>query len=430
MKSAKLSYLQGVAMFVGLVLGTGVLILPGHAANIAGPASLVSWLALCLLSVPLVYALVRLAIRYNDFGGVATIVRQAFGRTPGALIGWFYFVWVAIGWAPVSLTGAGYLGAPLGWSRDAVYLFALGFTVIPVVLNLGGLKVSGNASLVFSAVVLVMLVATIVFAVPHVEGAAFEPFAPHGVPAIGSAAVLVFWAFLGWESLTSLVPEFRRPRDVMRATWTALVIVAVVYLALAFVTIGTRTYGTTKGNDAPLTVLMNKSLGVSAGVITGVVACIVVAGVVNVYLASAARLGYALASEGTMPAWLGAVSRRGVPYRSTIFFFVTTVGTLAVGYFGEIDVNKMILGPVTLGIFIYVFVTLACVKLLWTDPVGRWASIIAAVCCLIVVPFSAQALLAPILVSAACLLYLRLTRSRRAALDAEAEREVAVTTSA
>ncbi|WP_412540181.1 amino acid permease [Longispora sp. K20-0274] len=409
----RLSYAQGAAMFTGVVLGTGVLILPGHAARIAGPASLVSWLAVSLLSVPLVYALVRLAIRFSDFGGVATIVQRAFGRTAGALIGWFFFAQIAVGWSVVSLTGAGYVGAPLGWSRGAQYLFALGFMVVPVVLNLLGLKVSGYASLVFSGAVLLLLVVTIVFAVPHVRAEAFHPALPHGASSVGAAAVLVFWAFLGWESLTSLVPEFRRTSDVMRATWTSLAVISVVYLALAFVTIGTETYRSTAGSDAPLATLMNTSIGLGAGVTTGVVACVICAGVINVYLASAARLGYALARDGVMPGWLRALSGRGVPYRSTLFLFCSNVVVLAVSYYGDVSVGRLILAPTTLGICVYVLVTLSCVRLLWSDPLGRWASIVAAASCLAVVPFAATALLVPAVVTVLCLGYLWLTRRSR-----------------
>src|SRR5690349_4150064 len=70
-----LTVLQGAALYVGAVLGTGVIALPALAADIAGPASLLAWLALVLLSAPLAATFAALGARYPDAGGVATYVR-------------------------------------------------------------------------------------------------------------------------------------------------------------------------------------------------------------------------------------------------------------------------------------------------------------------------------------------------------------------
>lgn len=83
---------QGAAMTIGAVLGTGVISLPSLAAGIAGPASLISWLALILLSVPLAATFAALGARHADSGGVSTYVRIAFGREAATVVGWcFYF---------------------------------------------------------------------------------------------------------------------------------------------------------------------------------------------------------------------------------------------------------------------------------------------------------------------------------------------------
>ena len=70
---------QGAALTLGAVLGTGVISLPALAARAAGPASLVAWLALVLLSVPLATTFAALGARYPDGGGVSTYARRAFG---------------------------------------------------------------------------------------------------------------------------------------------------------------------------------------------------------------------------------------------------------------------------------------------------------------------------------------------------------------
>src|SRR6266545_4014882 len=83
---------QGTALYIGAVLGTGIIALPALAAQAAGPASLLAWLVLVLLSSLLAATFAALGARYPDAGGVATYVRSAFGSRPAAVVGWcLYF---------------------------------------------------------------------------------------------------------------------------------------------------------------------------------------------------------------------------------------------------------------------------------------------------------------------------------------------------
>lgn len=75
---------QAVALYVGAVVGAGVLILPGTAATLAGPASLLAWAFDCLLGIPLALTFAALAARRPDAGGVATFTAEAFGPGWGA----------------------------------------------------------------------------------------------------------------------------------------------------------------------------------------------------------------------------------------------------------------------------------------------------------------------------------------------------------
>ncbi|WP_198299822.1 APC family permease [Tumebacillus avium] len=263
-----------------------------------------------------------------------------------------------------------------------------------------------------SGLVLLMLVATVIFSLPHVEAEAFTPFAPQGWTAVGTAGVLIFWAFFGWESITHLVPEFKHPeRDVMRSTWMSVLLVGLVYISLAFVTIGTGMYGGAS-NDAPLALLMQQALGVGAGIATAVVACIVCVGTMNVFFASSSRMGYALARDGVLPSFLQATSKRGVPHRSLLLLYGTNAVTMGVCYLFAVSMDQVMLVPVTLGILVYIIATLACVKLLWDDKIGRFSSILSALFCLAVAPFAEGFLFVPVVVTAACLLYLRLKKGK------------------
>jgi len=81
---------QGIALYIGSVLGTGLLVLPGIAAQVAGPASIVAVIAVIILSVPLAVTFAALAARFPDPGGVAIYARRALGPTAARMTGYWF----------------------------------------------------------------------------------------------------------------------------------------------------------------------------------------------------------------------------------------------------------------------------------------------------------------------------------------------------
>jgi amino acid efflux transporter len=135
---------QGVALYLGAVVGAGVLLLPGLGASQGGPASLISWAFDCVLGVPLALTFAALAARSPDAGGVLTYATHAFGAAIGTVIGWYYFVAAATAQALVALTGAFYVAPYLGLSRIGIFVAAGLILCVATAANLGGLQVSGR----------------------------------------------------------------------------------------------------------------------------------------------------------------------------------------------------------------------------------------------------------------------------------------------
>ena len=83
---------QSVALYAGAELGSGVLVIPVVAAELAGPASLVAWGAMTLLTLPLGLTMALLSARFPGGGGVSTFVREAFGPAASAVVGWTFLL--------------------------------------------------------------------------------------------------------------------------------------------------------------------------------------------------------------------------------------------------------------------------------------------------------------------------------------------------
>jgi amino acid efflux transporter len=233
-----LSVAQGAALTLGAVLGTGVISLPALAATTAGPASLVAWLALIVLSVPLATTFAALGARHPDGGGVSTYARLAFGEHVSTMVGWAFYLTIGVG-APVAAGFAGsYVADAVGGGRSTTLAATAGIIALVTVLNWFGIRISGRVQLGIAAVIAVLLAVSVLVSLPHADLGLLTPFAPHGWGAVGRAAALLVWAFAGWEILTSLSAEYRDPaRDIRRSTAIALVVVGVLYLGIAFATV-------------------------------------------------------------------------------------------------------------------------------------------------------------------------------------------------
>ncbi|MEV6346724.1 amino acid permease [Actinoplanes sp. NPDC051851] len=360
----RLSVSQGAALSTGAVLGTGLIALPALAAAAAGPAALVAWLALILLSAPLAWTFAALGARFPDGGGVATYAGRAFGPRVAAAVGWCFYFAVPLGTPVATGFTGGYAAAVAGGGRTTELVTFLLVTAVAFAMNWFGLRVSGRVQLVLTGVLTALLVVAVLAALPHVDPGNLTPFAPHGWAGIGAATALLVWAFAGWEALSSLSHEYRNPRrDVPRATLIAVALVGVLYLAVAGVSVLVLGPALAESR-APLADLLAVGLGGPARQITAVIAIVLTLGAVNAYYAGVSRLGAALARDGALPSRVFGGRRR-----SLAFIFLASVGC-ALLPIGLHTSTLLVTGCFTL---VYVIGTASALRLL---PRG-WPKLIA-----------------------------------------------------
>lgn len=394
-------------MSAGAVLGAGIISLPAMAAAVAGPASIVAWLALVVVSAPLAWLFAELGARFPDAGGVSSYVRQAFGHSAADAVGWVFYLSVPVG-APVAASFAGgYLADALGGGRvTSLATFAVIITVV-FILNWLGLHVSGRVQLVMVSVLVSLLAVTVLVALPHAQASNFTPFAPQGWPAVGVAAAMLVWAFAGWEAVASLSPDYANPRrDVPKATLLAVVVVGVLYLGVAVTNVAVL--GPSLGqSQAPLADLLAVGIGEPARLITAIVALLLTLGTVNAYVAGATRLGTSLAAEGALPRWLAGTDHR------SLTFIVASAIVVALLPLDQHTFMLMVSGGITL---VYVIGTAAALKLLPGVAAKAVAAFSLVSVCVLLWLTGWPALLG-LAVAAAALGY-RLLRLRRGSLPA------------
>lgn len=411
---------QGTALYVASVLGTGILVLPGLAAEAAGPASIVAVAAVLLLSIPLAGTFAALASRFPDAGGVASYVRRALGATAARMTGYWFFFGVCVGAPVVAILGGEYVVAVLGVDRAAVPIIALAVYVPPFVANWFGVRVAGWVQFALTGLLLAVVIGVVSATFPAVEPGNFTPFLPNGWAGVGTAVSLFVWAFAGWEVGTHIAGEFRDPRrTIPLATGIAIVIVGIGYLALQVVTVGVL--GESAGDgQVPLVDLVAVTVPGIGPVLVAIVAAIVTVGVLNAYLPAFGKLGAALGRDGDLPRFFAKGAEDGaVPRRALVL-----TGSLMAVYFGfalvlELDLAPFILIHTSNMVAIYAAGMLAATLLLRRWSVGWWLAVVATVLSAGLLVLAWQNLFVPLALAAASVVVtiVRRARARRRAVE-------------
>jgi amino acid efflux transporter len=276
-----------------------------------------------------------------------------------------------------------------------------------VLSNLRGLRISGRIQFALSIAVALMLGAAALSAVPRLDAGAFDPFVPHGLDAVGRAAVPLFFAFAGWEAITHLSAEFRNPRrDLPLATGITIAAVLCLYLGVSMAVVGTSSYGTPDVDRAAVARVLGDSLGLAAAPVAGVAAALISLGTTNAFIAAVSRLGYALARDGAFPRRLERLDSHGVPRAAVIAVGAVGAAGLAVTLVGRLGAEDLLVVPSSLVILTYVLGMAAGVRLLHGR--GRSLAAIGLAMCLAVAPFAGGSLFVALVVGSGAIAYRRL----------------------
>jgi amino acid transporter len=353
-------------MFVSLgsIIGSGWLLGALNAAKVAGPASILSWiLAAGMLSLlALTYA--ELGATYPVAGGSARFSYYSHGPIAGfaaGWVGWLQAVFIApievlavityvnsVGWVNQHFNMINKVGESAGLLNGSGLLVAVVLMIFFTAMNLAGAKFLSDSNVIVVIwktavpVLAIVVVAALQFNPANFHaGGGFMPFGFHGVFAALTGGVV--FALQGFEQAVQLAGEARNPkRDLSRAVLTAMAIGALLYSLLQVVMIGgldpaniasgwARPLGTDPSDYGAWYTL---ALAVGAGWLAKTLiidAVISPAGTGVVYVATTARLSYALGEEREMPSALTKTNGKHVPFVSVILTAI--VGLLAFGPF-------------------------------------------------------------------------------------------------
>src|SRR5213594_3503135 len=374
---------HAVAIYVSSLLGSGIFVIPGLAARIAGPASIVSWMLLSLASYPFAYTFAKLSAKRPESGGIYAFARDGIGLSAGAATAWLFLAWAVLGAPAATVAAASYLTFVLPLNRPDVFLVAAAILIGAFGVNYMGIRFTGRVQVATVGAILAALAIAVVASAPRISPANYAPLLPNGLASIGTAAALIMWSYLGYENTSNVAEEFKDPeRDFHRSVVISVILISSLYLAVAVVTVGTGAY-TVGGGVTPFAAMMSGAFGSYGGMFVAILAVFVTFGTVNAYVAGMARVYYAAARDGVFPRTLAAVDRRtGVPHHALVFLIVLVLVSLLAFYLLDVDFVTAFLMASGAAVLTYVIGSIAGIRLLNERGMRRvlpWISLLVSV---------------------------------------------------
>src|SRR5262245_9691609 len=389
------------ALGIGAVIGAGIFSSPGTAASggadhiAAGPALVVSYVLVALACGFAALCYAEMASMVPVAGSAYTYAYVTLGEFLAWIIGWDLILEYAVGNVAVAVSWADYfksllagLGLHLpawlsttidhaqktpGLLESAPHLFG-----IPIVLNLPaglivgvltillvlGIQESARVNTAMVILKLVMVVGFIGVGAFYTRPENWTPFAPNGLNGILSGASLIFFAYIGFDAVSTTAEEAKNPqRDIPRAMIATLGICTVLYAAVTMVLTGMVSWRDLGVGDPLAKALQTAGLQALAGILS-FGAVVAMTAVLLVFQLGQPRIFMVMARDGLLPPWAARVHPRfRTPYVTTILTGVA-VGLPAM----FVDINEAIEFTNIGTLFAFILVSVGVIVLRRTDP--------------------------------------------------------------
>jgi basic amino acid/polyamine antiporter, APA family len=327
---------QLTAMGVGAIIGTGIFVVIGEGAAIAGPAVILSFVLAAVACVFSALSYAELASSIPVSGSAYTYSYATLGEIVAWIIGWDLILEYGVSVAAVAVGWGGnfnvFLETTFGFeipvaisqspSDGGVFNIPAFIIVLLITLLLvRGVRESAQANFIMVIIKLAVLAFFIVVSLALFNADNITPFAPQGREGVVSAAAIIFFAYIGFDAVSTGSEEARNPkRDLPIALIGSLAICTVFYVLTALGAIGIATPEQLSGSDAPLATALQEGAGIDwAASILSLGAVVAITSVMLVILYGQTRIFFAMCRDGLLPEGLAMVNPRyGTPARLTM----------------------------------------------------------------------------------------------------------------
>ncbi|HEX5873199.1 MAG TPA: amino acid permease, partial [Pyrinomonadaceae bacterium] len=309
-----------VAIAINGIIGAGIFGLPSRVYSLIGTYSLIAFVACALVVALIILCFAEVSSRFDDTGGPYLYAREAFQPAVAFEVGWLIWLARVTAFAAncnlmINYLSYFWLPATTPFWRASIIVLVV---AVLALINLLGIRQAAIVSNAFTIGKLVPIIIFIAAGLFFLNPQAYE-FGPSPTAGAFSQSVLVLvYAFTGFEMATIPAGEVREPKKSLpRALLIAIVVVAVLYILIQVVCVGTLP-GLAQSTK-PLADAGSLFLGPAGGAIISAGAIISITGNLNILLLSGSRLPFAMAEQKQLPAFVGSIHRKFfTPYVSIL----------------------------------------------------------------------------------------------------------------
>lgn len=375
----QLGLADGVAVFAGTILGSGIFMAPRGVAG-AAPHPLMAvlmWAVGAVVAAAGASCYAECGARLPQAGGFFVYLRTTYGKPLAFVAGW---VALAVTY-PASIAAmanifAGYLGGLLGIHGSfAVSCLAAVAVAVAVAVNAAGVKSGAMSQRVLTGAkvgALAILVIAAVLAPRSPAAAVATPTPAFGITsgaAMLSVLVWVLWTYDGWSDVTLLAGELKNPgRDLGRTVGIGILVLWLLYAGVQLAVLSLMPASAAAASDHVVADAVAAAFGPAGGKLLSALVVLTTFGSVNAVVFTSSRLGFAMAKDGVFPSAFASVGERGSPVRSML-----AISALSLGYIFTASFDNL-LSFFSFAVWIFYALVAAAVLILRQRKVGEPAT--------------------------------------------------------
>lgn len=328
---------------IGAIVGAGIFALVGTASSYSGPAVIVSFI---IASITCLFT----ALSYAEFSSSIPISGSAYsyafvalGEFIAFLIGWNLILEYLVGNMVVAISWSGYFKALLSNFGINLYFiknfdfFAFSISLFVSFIILLGIKETARFNNILVIIKILILLFFVIIGLPFVNFNNFQPFAPYGISGILTGSALIFFAYIGFDAVSTTAEEVKNPkRDLPIGIIGSLLISTILYIAVSFVLLGISYYKHLNVAD-PLSKALNDINLKWASSILAIGALISTTTVLLTFQAGQPRIFYSMARDGLLPKFFAYTH----PKFKTPYISIILCGLIVAIFSAFVDINTV-----------------------------------------------------------------------------------------
>ena len=350
-------------------IGTGIYFVPGIAAAIAGPASIISWIAVGIIAIFIALYFAELSSMFPRSGGVYEYTKNAFGNFFGYTVGWIGWLVANITIAMLVLGSVDYLSAIVPISAFYKVVFALVFIIFVNYISYNGVGVGVKLILLFAVIAIMILWFILSIGMYHTSLSNFSPLFPSSLFHLGMLPVFVAMLFIletffGWETVSYLAEEAKDPKDLPKTMIYSTLFIVALALGVVTVALSIVPWETLAESVSPLATTVSMFAGNIGFIIITIGIFINILGTGAAWIIATPRLIFALSRDRLLPRSLSEVHEKyGTPHNAILFQTILSSFIVISGSY--LYLLKVLL---PLAIFMYAMVLFSVSKLRFSKP--------------------------------------------------------------